>query len=113
MHIPIDDDPSIPINKHFDASHGFIEQGSTLVHCYAGISRSATVVISYLMKKYNMHLYQALQHCRKIRPIVKPNQGFIRQLIEYDMYLKTLAKPPKLEPEPEPDSDTELIFPLE
>ena len=40
-----------------------------LVHCYAGIQRSATVVASYLMKKYSLSKEQAISYIRKRRPI--------------------------------------------
>lgn len=102
MHIPIDDHPSVPIRDHFDSTHDFIDKGKTLVHCYAGISRSATIVISYLMKKHNMSFEEALSHCKKVRPIVNPNQGFIQQLTDYDIYLKAPS-----------DTDSELMFQLD
>ncbi|XP_025112847.1 dual specificity protein phosphatase 12-like [Pomacea canaliculata] len=62
----------------------FIEQGrqegSVLVHCQAGASRSATIVIAYLMRACHMARDEALSFVKKQRPIVNPNQGFLEQL---------------------------------
>jgi hypothetical protein len=87
MHLPLDDTPKENISKHFEEAHKFINKDITLVHCYAGISRSATIVISYLMKYHKMSLNEALEYCRSIRPIVNPNKGFINQLIEFEKKL--------------------------
>ena len=49
-----------------------------------GISRSATVVISYMMKEYEKELCQTLIDVKEKRSIVNPNQGFIKQLEVYE-----------------------------
>lgn len=63
------DCPTANLRQHFTACHRFINNafaqgGRVLVHCYAGISRSATIVISYLMKVHNMSLSGAFQLTR-------------------------------------------------
>ena len=83
MHISIDDHPDENIKQHFHHTHRFISQAPTLVHCFAGISRSASVVISYVMKTAKMNARDAINHCKKIRPIINPNYGFVTQLIDY------------------------------
>jgi protein-tyrosine phosphatase len=55
---------------------------------YAGISRSASVVIAYLMQELEMSLFDALTHTRKRRSIIFPNPGFQRQLMEYERKIK-------------------------
>jgi predicted protein tyrosine phosphatase len=87
-HIKIDDHPDVNITQHFEDAYLFIDQGVTLVHCYAGISRSATIVISYLMKKYNQPLTFAYEYCKKVRPFISPNNGFMNQLLQYEKVLK-------------------------
>jgi protein-tyrosine phosphatase len=47
-----------------------------LVHCMAGVSRSATVVIYYLMKYHNFTFDSALTHVKDKRPIVNINKWF-------------------------------------
>lgn len=48
-----------------------------------GKSRSATVVIAYLMNKYGISTAQALEQIRQSRPLCEPNEGFMAQLELY------------------------------
>lgn len=59
-----------------------------LVHCAAGISRSSTVLIAWLMKTFGMPLDDALKLLRQSRPIVNPNHGFMRILREYEHFIR-------------------------
>ncbi|HMP30225.1 MAG TPA: dual specificity protein phosphatase [Saprospiraceae bacterium] len=51
-----------------------------LVHCHAGKSRSATIVIYYLMRRNLINYSQALQHLKTIRWLVEPNTWYSRVL---------------------------------
>ncbi|CAG2116645.1 unnamed protein product, partial [Medioppia subpectinata] len=55
-----------------------------LVHCRAGISRSATIVISYLMRELHKTFKESMAFVRTRRPIISPNEGFQRQLSLYE-----------------------------
>lgn len=55
-----------------------------LVQCHAGASRSASIVIAYLMRKNGWGFLKAAEFVREKRPRVKPNQGFVEQLKEYE-----------------------------
>lgn len=75
------------IQKYFDETFEFIDNAlknknnSVLVHCNAGISRSASFVIAYLIRKGIFKSYQdAYSHVKKCRPLIAPNQGFVKQL---------------------------------
>jgi protein tyrosine phosphatase len=65
-------------------SEALSSQQAVLVHCEAGISRSATTVIAYLMKFHNMTLGQAFQHTKERRRIINPNTGFVEQLRRFE-----------------------------
>jgi len=84
MHILIDDDETEDIFQYFDQTHAFLKDKPTLVHCYAGISRSSTIVIAYLMKEYDMTYCSAFKLCKEKRSIICPNHGFRQQLRQYE-----------------------------
>jgi protein-tyrosine phosphatase len=50
----------------------------------AGVSRSAAVVASYLVREEGMSLREALAVLVRARPAVRPNDGFIEQLQEVE-----------------------------
>lgn len=54
-----------------------------LFHCYAGISRSTTLAIAFLCKAKDLSLTHAIALAENQRPIIKPNSGFLKALIEY------------------------------
>lgn len=60
LKIKIDDSPFENISQHFSTCIDFISKnikyGNVFVHCVAGVSRSATIVIAYVMrlKKYGL-----------------------------------------------------------
>lgn len=56
-----------------------------LIHCVMGRSRSASMVMAYLVAKENMSLREAFEHTHKIRPIIRPNSGFMQELIDWEL----------------------------
>jgi protein-tyrosine phosphatase len=82
-----------PLLEHFGACCEWLEEierrnERVLVHCRAGVSRSATVVAAFLMKKHNLDPEAALGVIRKGRPRVQPNRGFMHQLQQWDERLR-------------------------
>lgn len=64
FHVPISDSSNVSINDHFESTYQFIDNaissgGRVYVHCVAGVSRSSTIVIHYVMRKSRMPLYDA------------------------------------------------------
>ena len=77
------------IIKIFGDCFKFIKgEEKVLVHCAAGASRSATVVIAYLMWNKKMPFEEALKYVQEKRFIVWPNPGFKDQLELFDKELK-------------------------
>ncbi|KAM6174431.1 dual specificity protein phosphatase 14 isoform 2-T3 [Erethizon dorsatum] len=90
--VPLADIPHAPIRLYFDTVADKIhsvsrKHGATLVHCAAGVSRSATLCIAYLMKYHNVCLLDAYNWVKARRPVIRPNVGFWRQLIDYECQL--------------------------
>ena len=80
------------IKKYFDESFNFIDNGiknggNVLVHCHAGVSRSSTILLAYIMKSQKMKLDKALELIKSKREKACPNIGFIQQLKEYEKEL--------------------------
>lgn len=90
--IMVEDNEKSNIARFFDEVLNLIKEeyvagGKTLVYCVAGISRSATLCIAYLMKYNNMTLRNAFRHLRSRRRIIRPNNSFFRQLIDFERRL--------------------------
>lgn len=62
----------------------FRQGGRALVHGNAGISRSAAMVIAFIMERYGLSYRQASSHVQLKRFCINPNEGFVRQLIEFE-----------------------------
>jgi len=89
LQIPVNDFVSADIHVHFEAAVEFIERGleqsqRTLVHCHAGVSRSASIVSAFLMKHKGWTLKDTLDYVVQKRACVSPNVGFIVQLSRYE-----------------------------
>ena len=83
LRIPIRDTRDNFIETYLEESYQFIINNykhQILIHCYMGSSRSATIVLYYLMKKHKMKLNDALLFLNKKRPLVNINLNFLREL---------------------------------
>ncbi|CAF0730379.1 unnamed protein product, partial [Brachionus calyciflorus] len=74
-HIRADDALNYNIRNHFEEAFEMIDDarrtnGKILVHCAMGISRSATIVIAYLINRYDMSLNEAFDFVKSRRSIV-------------------------------------------
>ena len=92
VQIRIPDHPFSRLDVHFDKIADMIhainlQGGKVLVHCVAGVSRSATLCIVYFMKHQKMTLFEAHDFVWNRRRIIHPNPGFWKQMIAYEKKL--------------------------
>jgi len=87
--INIDDDPSVNIRPYLNQLIPLIEEAlkenkKVLVHCLMGKSRSASVILAYLIKNNNMTFENAFNFVNTKRKFpIEPNIGFVYQLKKY------------------------------
>ena len=84
-----DEDQAMKLKGHFEAANTFIDAavaggGKAVVHCAAGISRSTTIVLAYLMHHHGISLLDAFTQVYSSRRVVWPNNGFMARLIELE-----------------------------
>ena len=107
LRVPVLDSPSQSIRDYFELVSDFIgsfvvfvqravhlpvcldaalrsKTNKVLVHCSAGISRSPTLVLAYMIMRYHLSVNEAFEKMRALRPIVDPNIGFIVQLRNWE-----------------------------
>ncbi|KAM6895594.1 dual specificity protein phosphatase 16 [Xenentodon cancila] len=105
LRVPVNDSFCEKILPWLDRSVEFIEKAKAsnarvLVHCLAGISRSATIAIAYIMKRMDMSLDEAYRFVKEKRPTISPNFNFLGQLLDFEKKIKspvgteTRLKPP-------------------
>jgi len=86
--IEVLDHPDSRIRNHFEECFAFIDaaihEGGCLVHCNAGVSRSATVCIAYIMTKQKLRFNNVYTLVKSVKKDIKPNEGFVIQLQEYE-----------------------------
>ena len=114
MNIKIEDRYSENILQYFEVAHKFINNALydidasvinrnpfdtdnkeikpikdrvIFIHCQGGVSRSSSIVISYLMKTKQMKLRDAIDYVANRRHVICPNSGFLKQLQQYETFL--------------------------
>ncbi|XP_055926654.1 uncharacterized protein LOC129958294 isoform X4 [Argiope bruennichi] len=93
MRIPVNDTYSEKLLPYFPEAFNFLDKvregnGCVLVHCLAGISRSATVAIAYVMRYLRLSSDDGYRYVKSKRPTISPNFNFLGQLLEYEKQLR-------------------------
>jgi dual specificity phosphatase 12 len=114
FHIRAEDHPNEDLLQHFSEAVKYIDQalnevsqiedrateksrddegaGGVFVHCAMGKSRSATLVVAYLMWKYHLDSATALDQLCEGRPVCDPNPGFKEQLLVWEKMCKSKSE---------------------
>uniref|UniRef100_A0A8C5L6R6 Dual specificity phosphatase 2 n=1 Tax=Jaculus jaculus TaxID=51337 RepID=A0A8C5L6R6_JACJA len=87
--IPVEDNHMVEISAWFQEAIGFIDSvknsgGRVLVHCQAGISRSATICLAYLIQSHRVRLDEAFDFVKQRRGVISPNFSFMGQLLQFE-----------------------------
>lgn len=90
--IPISDHWSQNLSQFFPEAISFIDEARSkqcgvLVHCLAGISRSVTVTVAYLMQRLNLSLNDAYDFVKRKKSNISPNFNFMGQLLDFERTL--------------------------
>eukprot|EP00817_Percolomonadidae_sp_ATCC50343_P007767 CAMPEP_0117424210 /NCGR_PEP_ID=MMETSP0758-20121206/4675_1 /TAXON_ID=63605 /ORGANISM="Percolomonas cosmopolitus, Strain AE-1 (ATCC 50343)" /LENGTH=613 /DNA_ID=CAMNT_0005207853 /DNA_START=308 /DNA_END=2146 /DNA_ORIENTATION=+ len=92
---PLYDAGSEPIMGFFVTIVDYIEKirskeknARFFFHCQAGVSRSGTMAMSYLMWRFKLSFEEVLTSSKKKRSCLSPNAGFIVQLMDWEKIIK-------------------------
>ncbi|XP_067674436.1 dual specificity protein phosphatase 16-like isoform X1 [Haliotis asinina] len=93
LRIPVNDNYSEKLLPYFYQAFQFIDKvreanGCVLVHCLAGISRSPTLAIAYIMDHMKMSSDDAYRYVKDKRPTISPNFNFLGQLLDFEKQLR-------------------------
>ncbi|KAF7236723.1 Dual specificity protein phosphatase 2 [Varanus komodoensis] len=87
--IPVEDNHMAEISVWFQEAINFIDAvkssgGRVLLHCQAGVSRSATICLAYLIQSRRVRLEEAFDFVKQRRGVISPNFGFMGQLLQFE-----------------------------
>lgn len=104
LRIPIHDNGKADMVPYFEKAFAFLDSakdcsGRVLIHCFAGISRSPTLAIAYLMCNQRITFDEAYNRVKSMRPKISPNFNFIGQLTDFE---RRLNLPSPSQPPPPP-----------
>ncbi|CAF1289614.1 unnamed protein product [Rotaria sordida] len=95
-HIIMADEMDVKLSDHLNEALDFIyhtignnSSNKILIHCEAGIRRSPSIVIAYLMRYHNQSLKAAYDYVKQCKNNVDPHAGFFKQLIEFEQQLSS------------------------
>ncbi|XP_041642590.1 dual specificity protein phosphatase 2 [Cheilinus undulatus] len=89
LRLTVEDSLAADIRACFSTAIAFIDSvkqngGRVLVHCQAGISRSATICLAYLMHTQRVRLDEAFDFVKQRRQVISPNLAFMGQLLQFE-----------------------------
>jgi len=98
--IPVKDTWNQDLPSFFAPAFEFInlakatENAKCMVHCTAGISRSSTVTIAYVMQSKRISLHQAYTFVKTYRDVIAPNLDFMGELMQFEKFLNITPTSP-------------------
>jgi predicted protein tyrosine phosphatase len=99
--IPVKDTWNQDLPSFFSAAFDFINKAKgsnpnakVLIHCTAGISRSSTLTIAYVMNEQRLSLHQAYTFVKTRRDVIAPNLDFMGELQQFEKSLNITPTSP-------------------
>mmetsp|Transcript_30993 Transcript_30993/g.97497 ORF Transcript_30993/g.97497 Transcript_30993/m.97497 type:complete len:170 (-) Transcript_30993:139-648(-) len=88
LRVPVEDRDGADLSSHFARCHAYASYalsggGTVLFHCAMGRSRSAALLVAFLLREEGLGVAQALDYVRSLRASAAPRVSFLRQLREY------------------------------
>lgn len=93
--IPVCNSSFINLYDLLFPDNGREQKKGVLVHCLAGISRSVTVMLAYLMAHKQLTLNEAYNMVLKRKANIDPNFHFMQQLHSFEKQLTDAKTPPQ------------------
>ncbi|XP_056336708.1 uncharacterized protein si:ch211-121a2.2 [Danio aesculapii] len=115
-YVPALDEDMFDISEYFFPAAEFINkalsnpENKVLIHCFQGVSRSATLFLAYLMIQHDIMVENAIDHVTGVRWI-RPNMGFLKQLTALNLTLVEKRKLQLREQLKKDNEDTEKPVP--
>ncbi|CAF3376650.1 unnamed protein product [Rotaria socialis] len=89
--IYVEDEEITDLLSVFDSCYDFIDKAlsenstnNVLVHCLAGVSRSATIACMWLMRRHSLSANDAFKRLKLARPFIQPNLSFCTQIYLFE-----------------------------
>jgi len=91
-HLVMNDCGRSDLNTVMEKVYPFMERGQgtgkkLFVHCKLGQNRSATLVISFLMKNKGLTVYEAHKMLKEMRPLVQIHHNYAKMLLNLERQL--------------------------
>ncbi|KAI9225846.1 MAG: protein-tyrosine phosphatase-like protein [Piptocephalis tieghemiana] len=76
----------------FDSAFAYLDEAKSrgvgaLVHCQCGVSRSASLILAYVMRERTWPLHQAYTYVKNLSSAISPNMSLVYQLVEFERVL--------------------------
>jgi len=89
LHVNISDTSKANLERYFEQFSLFIHSArmdgaNVVIHCTAGVSRSSTITLAYLMAWLDLPFSKAFPYLVRQRPAANPNPGFVGQLKKWE-----------------------------